>query len=268
MDSGQPFAILVGVAIVVIILIVAGITYSSRNSELNRFAAIWRGRITRGGAWDFPQVAFHLGDSRTVLSFSNNGEEVQTHLTMSLYDVHLRLELRPQGIAQRIGKYFGMQDIEIGAPEFDAAFIIQGSNEREIREFLREDVRLAIMGIVVCGTRANHDLHLQLGGGSLRITKHEHFTSERDLSHFVRACFKLITLIQKPVSDGIQFVEEQQRAAVPVSETECQVCGDPLTEKVVHCQKCRTPHHLDCWQYFGSCSVYGCGNKKYVVVRN
>lgn len=267
MNNGAPFAILLFIA-GVIMVIIAGVVYSSRNRELNRFAAIWRGRITRGGAWDFPQVIFNLGDSRTVLSYSHHGEDVQTHLTMSLFDIRLRLELRPQGISQRIGKYFGMQDIEIGVPEFDNAFIIQGSNEREIREFLRQDVRLAIMALVVCGTRPNHDLHLQLGGGTLRITKHEHFTSEQDLSKFVRSCFRLLTLIQKPLSDGIQFVEEQARPAVPLQETECQVCGDPLTEKVVHCMKCKTPHHLDCWQYFGSCSVYGCGNKRYIVFRN
>jgi hypothetical protein len=265
MNNGAPFAIIVGIAIAVIVAIIIGISYSSRNRELNRFAAIWRGRITRGGAWDFPQVVFNLGESRTVLSYSHHGEDVQTHLTMSLYDIRLRLELRPQGISQRIGKYFGMQDIEIGVPVFDNAFIIQGSHEREIREFLREDVRHAIMAIVTCGTRASHDLHLQLGGGTLRITKHEHYTSEQELSKFVRSCFKLLTLIQKPLADGIQFVEE--RPATPVEETECQVCGDPLTEKVVHCLKCKTPHHLDCWQYFGSCSVYGCGHRRYIVFR-
>ncbi|WP_254506760.1 RING finger protein [Anatilimnocola floriformis] len=266
MESGVEFAVVL-FAIGVIMVIIAGIAYSSHNSDLNRFASIWRGRIKRGGAWDFPQVTFQLGDTPTTLSYSNDGDDVYTHLTMSLFDIRLRMELRPQGIAQNIGKYFGMQDIEIGVPEFDAAFIIQGSNEREIREFLRQDVRYAIMALVCCGTQPHHDLHLQLGGGTLRVTKHEHFTSELQLSEFARCCFKLIRLIQKPLSDGIEFVEGQVRPTISLHDTECQVCGDPLTENVVQCQKCKTPHHLDCWQYFGSCSVYGCGHKRCIVLR-
>lgn len=54
---------------------------------------------------------------------------------------------------------------------------------------------------------------------------------------------------------------------IAIGATQCQVCGDPLLEKVVFCTKCKTPHHLDCWQYFGSCAVYGCGQKRYIVFR-
>ena len=266
-DSGPFFFIACVLAAVAVALIIAGITYSTRNHEMHRFASIWRGRIERGGPWDFPRVAFQLGESRTVLSYSQSGDDgVRTHLTISLYDVRLRLELRPQGIGSRIGKFLGMQDIEIGAAEFDDAFIIQGSNEKGIREFLTPAVQAAILG-VANGGGGKLDLHLQLGGGSLRLTKHQHLSSEEDLSQFVRACFVLLRQIQKPISDGIQFVDKPQQQQVLVKDTQCQVCGDPLQDKVVYCMKCKTPHHLDCWQYFGSCSVYGCGQKRYIVFK-
>ncbi len=38
----------------------------------------------------------------------------------------------------------------------------------------------------------------------------------------------------------------------------CQVCGEPLVTGVVHCPRCATPHHADCWSYNGGCSIYGC----------
>ncbi len=266
MNNPEPILTIVIIfAMVVIGFIVLGITYSTRNRELNHFANVWRGRITRGGAWDFPQVVFQLGDNRTVLSYSHHGDDVQTHLTISIYDIRVRLELRPQGMAQRLGKYFGMQDIEVGAPEFDAAFVIQGSNERGIRDFLSSEVRQSIMSLATCGAGGRFDLHLQLGGGSLRITKHEHLTSEAELSNFVRSCFVLLRQIQKPIADGIQFVE--QAPNLTLKDTQCRVCGDALVEKVVFCTKCKTPHHLDCWQYFGSCAVYGCGQKRYIIFR-
>lgn len=40
----------------------------------------------------------------------------------------------------------------------------------------------------------------------------------------------------------------------------CDVCGEPLEGRpVVHCVACATPHHAECWQWMGWCSVYGCG---------
>lgn len=38
----------------------------------------------------------------------------------------------------------------------------------------------------------------------------------------------------------------------------CPVCGDPLVERVRACPRCETPHHDDCWEFSGGCSIYGC----------
>lgn len=43
----------------------------------------------------------------------------------------------------------------------------------------------------------------------------------------------------------------------------CLVCRDPLTADRVECRSCRTPHHRDCWDYVGSCSIYGCGTRSW-----
>jgi len=29
----------------------------------------------------------------------------------------------------------------------------------------------------------------------------------------------------------------------------------------VICVVCKTPHHRDCWEFVGSCSIYGCNSK-------
>ena len=44
----------------------------------------------------------------------------------------------------------------------------------------------------------------------------------------------------------------------------CKVCGDPITRDYVLCAACRTPHHRDCWEFVGSCSIYGCNGKQSV----
>lgn len=38
----------------------------------------------------------------------------------------------------------------------------------------------------------------------------------------------------------------------------CPVCGSSMVARIVYCRKCRTPHHEECWNYAGQCSVFGC----------
>jgi competence protein ComGC len=39
----------------------------------------------------------------------------------------------------------------------------------------------------------------------------------------------------------------------------CRICADSLVGRVVHCPRCESPFHADCWAYNGRCAVYGCG---------
>ncbi|MEK6237836.1 MAG: hypothetical protein N2C14_24260, partial [Planctomycetales bacterium] len=43
----------------------------------------------------------------------------------------------------------------------------------------------------------------------------------------------------------------------------CRICGESIAEEPIFCNACRTPHHLDCWEYNDGCSIYGCGGKGY-----
>ena len=40
-----------------------------------------------------------------------------------------RFTIYRQGVFSDIGKWLGMQDVTVGCPEFDEAFIIKGNNE-------------------------------------------------------------------------------------------------------------------------------------------
>ena len=57
-----------------------------------------------------------------------------------------RFTIYRKGILSELGKLFGMQDIEIGDPEFDEAFIIKGTDEARVQNLfadakLRELIR-------------------------------------------------------------------------------------------------------------------------------
>ena len=59
-------------------------------------------------------------------------------------------------------------------------------------------------------------------------------------------------------ADWIVFVGAAGR--VPT----CKVCGEAIFFNRIHCARCETPHHLDCWEYSTGCSVYACGCRDYV----
>jgi len=56
--------------------------------------------------------------------------------------------------------------------------------------------------------------------------------------------------------DDILFIDDEGDTGPPL----CQVCGALIEDEsnMFRCPRCDTPHHLDCWTYFGGCSTYGC----------
>lgn len=41
----------------------------------------------------------------------------------------------------------------------------------------------------------------------------------------------------------------------------CKICGGRISNEVACCARCFTPHHFDCWGFFGQCSIFACGGK-------
>jgi len=64
-------------------------------------------------------------------------------------------------------------------------------------------------------------------------------------------------------ADGIEFVEPEELQ--PLESVRCRVCGEPILHGLVACRACKTPHHLECWEYIGHCSTYACGETRYVM---
>lgn len=69
----------------------------------------------------------------------SNGETSATYTRMRAPYANrdgLRFNVYRTSIFTGLGKILGMQDIEIGDPWFDSAFVIQGNNEHQIRALL------------------------------------------------------------------------------------------------------------------------------------
>lgn len=59
-----------------------------------------------------------------------------------------------QGFFERVGKLFGMQDVTVGYPEFDDAFVVKGKDEAKVRAFFQDRSIRDLLQIAVPATTA------------------------------------------------------------------------------------------------------------------
>ncbi|WP_254506761.1 RING finger protein [Anatilimnocola floriformis] len=261
-----PLCFIAFLVIIGIFVAIASISSAVNKGVLEQVAKRWKGYVELGGFFGYDGLVMQIGDAYARLSYSKRGKNSRnTHLSVHFPDKQLRLELYVQDVIQQLKKLLGMYDLEIGAREFDDAFIINGNQPERIIEYLNPQSQVAILKLARFSTLVSNDLHLTISGGVLRVTKHRGFQSVGELNEFITLFSEVFEALAYSRNTGIEFVSSSPLPRV--QETECQVCGHPLEGKIVFCLSCKTPHHLDCWNYFESCAVYGCGQHRYTEAR-
>jgi hypothetical protein len=108
---------------------------------------IWRqlcseigAQYVEGGFWKGDKVQAHHGqwtvtlDTYTTTNSDNNISTTYTQLRAPYVNKDgFRFTIYRKGLFSGLGKLLGMQDVEVGYPEFDEAFIIQGNDEAKLR---------------------------------------------------------------------------------------------------------------------------------------
>jgi hypothetical protein len=59
------------------------------------------------------------------------------------------------------------------------------------------------------------------------------------------------------LTEGVNVLSAEEHA----QRGECPVCANPLDGETRRCSACATPHHVDCWDYFGGCAIYACARR-------
>jgi hypothetical protein len=99
--------------------------------------------FVEGGFWEGSKVQAHVGpwtitlDTYTV----STGKSSTTYSRMRAPYINpegFRFTIYRKGLFSDLGKLLGMQDIEVGDPEFDEAFIIKGDDEGQVRELFTD----------------------------------------------------------------------------------------------------------------------------------
>lgn len=94
--------------------------------------------FVEGGFWQGDKVQARVKEWTITLDnyTVSAGRNVVTYTRMRAPYVNkdgFRFKLYRKGLLSGLGKKLGMQDVEVGVPEFDRDFIIQGNDEGKIR---------------------------------------------------------------------------------------------------------------------------------------
>ena len=240
-----------------------------RNSNLREFARNYRGEVQAAAWHSLPSMTFRHDGLLVTLSYVRGGgsrSKYRTHLTIAWPTNSLRCEIFPASVLSGLRRLIGMHDIEIGVPSFDEPFIITGNDPDAIKKLLTPEAQQALLELAqVHGPSffGRYEFHLSISRGGLTITKLGYISERHVLDRFVRLFLQFFDASQPAIS-GIEFLNSTPNSATSMEdEPHCIVCGEALASDIVSCRSCRTPHHLDCWQYFGGCGTYGCGEKRF-----
>jgi hypothetical protein len=110
-----------------------------------------RGTFTDGGWWKSDRVTVNYKEWTMVLDTYtvSSGKHSTTYTRMRCPYVNkdgFRFKLFREGFFAGIGKFFGMQDVEVGEKIFDETFVLQGNNPAQIKAlFEKEKLRQLLL---------------------------------------------------------------------------------------------------------------------------
>jgi hypothetical protein len=90
--------------------------------------------FVKGGFCKGSKVQARAGPWTVILDIYEDGESQATRLRAPYINPEgFRFTIYRKEFFSNLGKLLGMQDIEVGEPDFDEAFIIKGNNEDRVR---------------------------------------------------------------------------------------------------------------------------------------
>jgi hypothetical protein len=147
----------------------------------------------------------------------------------------------------------------LGQPDFDRRYLLRGDDEREVRQLLNDGVRWQIDRLAELIARDG--VYIFIANGRILIQKPRIIRKYSELHEFVLRALELYDQAMITRAVGIEFVHSDRLQTL--DNVICKICGETIEIDLVFCQRCKTPHHGECWQYTRSCSVYGCGETAY-----
>jgi hypothetical protein len=243
----------------------------ARFRAYRHLAKRYGGRYESRGLSECPTVSF-VHDGATVrvgLAPTIPGQPGQIPRTRVVArfrrGIPFRLELAPHERPAPVQPPKGTRPVNVGDPEFDAGFVVQANDVEMTRDFLCQTVREAIADIH--GTVHPGGMLVSINPERMLVQIDRNLGAHADA--LIWAVHQALVLhdalmvgVSRRMKQGIDIVDDSHDWQEDTGPPICKVCGEPISRgEVIVCASCSTPHHRDCWEYVGACSIYGCNGK-------
>lgn len=230
--------------------------YSPQRTQDRDRALLWvanrtRGTHIRGRPHRHAAVRWTVEGTEAVLYIPENydgGKALGVNLRLKR-PCSFRLRVRPEGAWDKVRKFFGAQDVQLGDALFDPKFIVEANQVARARSLLTRDVRSRMVRLLRHGSLA-----VEFGPAGISLHTSEAFQDRvQDLSEYAIEALELCTALIRILDPSMVVAED-----VEIGGGACPVCGTAVVESPGQCKRCGTPHHAECWDYLGGCAVYAC----------
>lgn len=266
-----------GVIVLVIYLAIRALASASAWISGNRFRAYralasrFRGRYESRGFSDPPTVSFEHGGTNVRVGLAPNvpGQALgpRTRVVGRFSKgIPFRLELTPSTRPAPPQPPKGTRLVRQGDPDFDRAFVVQANDPEMARAFLDPNSRRAILFLQRLAPPSGILLSVNPERILVQVDRNLALSTDALLQAVHHALIlhdALILGVASRLSEGIEIVDGGETPDEVLGPPICKVCGEAIAGDAVRCSTCRTPHHRDCWEFVGACSIYGCGQKQY-----
>ena len=222
-------------------------------------AGRWKGKVHSGGVLTGTWIEFQVDEVVGEVTFGESKIEDSglfgtsgvgwTRVRLN-WAGERRLRVIPEGLGTRLRRLVGGSEIQFDDPFFDDRFWIESSHPTWARGVLDAAAR---QGIGALSRQGAVTLDMGPAGIVLRVAR-VLVDDPGSLGSFIELAVAVL-LKAKGLADtlGVKLEPLHSRIGSP-----CPVCGQAVADERLPCPTCRTPHHLDCWKYFGGCAIFGC----------
>ena len=246
-----------------------------RFAAYRRLASRYRGRYESRGMSDPPTVSFayHGSTVRVGLAPPIPGQPMPPRTRVVIRfgrGLPFRLELAPIARPAPPQPPKGTRPVRSGDPEFDRTFFVQANDPDMARLFLGVEVRRSLATLLRLGPSGG--MLISINPERLLVQVDRNLALQADtLETAVREALAildgLVSGVTAKLSEGVKVLDDGP-AEADAGPPLCKVCGDLIeTGPRVLCARCKAPHHQDCWEFIGSCSIFGCNGKEGVFRR-
>jgi hypothetical protein len=178
--------------------------------------------------------------------------------------IRARFRFTPPGVLHVASEGVQGPSLVTGAPrihlddsEFDHEYRIYGFPDWWVKQSLPPELRSGFRRIsqVLANGAGKKGVSLDAGPIGFSVTGYANLYGDHPrIISFLKEAIALFRHIRAQAAEGVRIISAEDCAL----QGDCPVCGQRLSEPLVRCDRCSTPHHQECWKYFGGCSIYAC----------